>query len=124
MIEIFNLDNARAILYMKDNFPPAILTNTGEEIQMTKAEVANKVIEKTGLSRKQATIAVEAFLSSIKDALRKGEKISLVGFGTFIVKHKNARNGRNPRTGEKIHIPEKKTAYFKPGKAFRETVNR
>ena len=91
---------------------------------MTKAEVANKVIEKTGLSRKQATIAVETFLSTIKDALRRGEKISLVGFGTFIVKQKNARNGRNPRTGEKISIPEKKTAYFKPGKTFREIVNR
>ena len=102
----------------------SVTNETGEEIQMTKAEVANKVIEKTGLSRKQSTIAVEAFLASIKDALHRGEKVSLVGFGTFIVKQKNARNGRNPRTGEKIHIPEKKTAYFKPGKAFRETVNR
>lgn len=91
---------------------------------MTKADVAIRVSAKTGLSRKHATEAVEIFLESVKVALREGEKVSLVGFGTFNVKVKNARAGRNPRTGEKISIPQKQVATFKPGKAFREQVNR
>jgi len=90
---------------------------------MTKAEVANKVADKTGLSRKETVEALEIFLDCIKDALKEDSKVSLVGFGTFYVKGKNARNGRNPRTGEKIRIPDKKVATFKPGKAFREMVN-
>lgn len=91
---------------------------------MTKADVAIKVAAKTGLSRKHAMEAVELFLNSIKDALKEGEKVSLVGFGTFNVKVKNARAGRNPRTGERISIPQKQVATFKPGKSFREQVNR
>lgn len=91
---------------------------------MTKADVAIKVAAKTGLSRKDAMEAVELFLSSVKDALKRGEKVSLVGFGTFNVKTKFARAGRNPRTGERISIPQKQVATFKPGKAFRELVNR
>ena len=90
---------------------------------MTKAEVANRLMEKTGLPRKQAIDAVEIFLESIKNSLKNGEKVSLVGFGTFQIKEKNARNGRNPRTGEKIHIPAKRVTIFKPGKSFREEVN-
>lgn len=91
---------------------------------MTKADVAIKMAAKTGLSRKHAAEAVEIFLASVKNALQEGEKVSLVGFGTFLVKTKNARAGRNPRTGERIAIPEKQVATFKPGKAFRELVNR
>ncbi|MCB2153468.1 HU family DNA-binding protein [bacterium] len=90
---------------------------------MTKAEVANLVMNKTGLARAEAYEAVEIFLDAIKDGLKSGEKVSLVGFGTFLVKSKNARNGRNPRTGEQIFIPEKKVVVFKPGKSFREKVN-
>jgi DNA-binding protein HU-beta len=91
---------------------------------MTKADVAIKVAAKTGLSRKDASEAVEMFLNAVKEALKKGEKVSLVGFGTFNVKTKLARSGRNPRTGEKISIPRKQVATFKPGKSFRELVNR
>jgi len=90
---------------------------------MTKAEIINKVSESTGMSRKDAIVALEIFLSSIKEGLKSGEKVSLVGFGTFYVKHKRARNGRNPRTGDQIHIPPKLIATFKPGKAFRALVN-
>jgi DNA-binding protein HU-beta len=90
---------------------------------MTKAEIINKVSQETGMSRKDSIVALEIFLESIKDALREGEKVSLVGFGTFFIKNKNARNGRNPRTGEKIRIPPKQIATFKPGKAFRQLVN-
>ena len=90
---------------------------------MTKAEIVRYLIEKSGLPRKDAVEAVEIFLASIKEGLQSGEKVSLVGFGTFLVKQKNSRNGRNPRTSEIIHIPDKKVASFKPGKAFREAVN-
>lgn len=90
---------------------------------MTKSEIVNRIALKTGMSRKDSIEALEIFLESIKDGLRDGEKISLVGFGTFFVKQKKARNGRNPRTGDKIHIPPKQIATFKPGKAFRELVN-
>jgi DNA-binding protein HU-beta len=90
---------------------------------MTKAEIINKVSQETGMNRKDAIVALEIFLDSVKETLREGEKVSLVGFGTFYVKEKNARNGRNPRTGEKIRIPPKHIATFKPGKAFRQLVN-
>lgn len=90
---------------------------------MTKAELANQLMEKTGLSRTEANQAVELFLESVKEALKKGEKVSLVGFGTFLVKTKNARHGRNPRTGEPIFIDAKHVVVFKPGKSFREAAN-
>lgn len=90
---------------------------------MTKAVVAAKVAEKTGMNRKDTMDAIEIFLESIKEALKEGRKVSLVGFGTFYMKDKKARNGRNPRTGERIHIPPKRVATFKPGKAFREMVD-
>ena len=90
---------------------------------MTKAEVANLVSQKTGMSRKDSIDAVELFLECVKNALKEGEKVSLVGFGTFYVKEKNARKGRNPRTGEQIDIPPKRIATFKPGKGFRELVD-
>ena len=90
---------------------------------MTKAEIANTVSRKTGMSRKDSIEAVETFLQCVKGALKEGEKVSLVGFGTFYVKHKDARQGRNPRTGQQISIPPKNIASFKPGKSFRELVN-
>ena len=90
---------------------------------MTKVELIKALMEKTGLSRNQSIETVEFFLESVKTALRKGEKVCLVGFGTFYIKKKEARIGRNPRTGEKINIPAKSVAVFKPGKAFREFAN-
>jgi nucleoid DNA-binding protein len=90
---------------------------------MTKAEVANLLMDKTGLARNEAHDAVELFLGCIKGALSSGEKVSLVGFGTFLVKTKQGRNGRNPRTGEPIQIGEKHVVVFKPGKSFREACN-
>ncbi len=91
---------------------------------MTKEEVVKRLREKTGLSHNQSTGALELFLESAKEALQRGEKVCLVGFGTFRVKKKNARKCRNPRTGKRVNIPEKRVVVFKPGKAFRELVNR
>ncbi len=90
---------------------------------MTKLEVATMLRDRTGISQKQAMEAVELFLESIKESLKDGDKVSLVGFGTFYLKTKDARNGRNPRTGEQIKIPAKSVVAFKPGKEFRELVN-
>lgn len=90
---------------------------------MTKLEVAVALRERTGISQKQAVESVELFLDSIKESLKTGDKVSLVGFGTFYLKSKGERNGRNPRTGEKIRIPAKSIVAFKPGKEFRDLVN-
>jgi len=90
---------------------------------MTKAEVINALARRTGMPRKEAAEAVELFLTSVLEALQRGEKVSLVGFGTFYVKEKNPRQGRNPRTGDRIQIPKKQVATFKPGKTFRQQIS-
>ena len=89
---------------------------------MTKADIASIVAEK-GLAKKQAIEAVEATLGIVKSALRKGEKIQLVGFGSFQVRAKRARKGRNPQTGEPITIAARKVLKFKPGKALQQAIN-
>jgi len=90
---------------------------------MTKADVINALAGKTGMAQRQAAEAVNLFLLAIREALTKGEKISLVGFGTFYVKKRRPRHGRNPRTGAKIEVPRKRVAAFKPGRSFRQLVN-
>ncbi len=89
---------------------------------MTKAEVVDLVSQRTGISRQQAYEAVELFLGSVKDALKEGEKVSLVGFGTFSVGKRKARVGRNPQTGKEIKIPAKKVPKFSAGKALKNAV--
>ena len=92
---------------------------------MTKADIAEKVRQKIGaISHREALVAVETFLEGIKNALAKGEKVSIVGFGTFRVKTRQPRVGRNPRTGTEIQVPAKKVPYFKAGKEFKEAVNK
>lgn len=89
---------------------------------VTKADIAFLVAEK-GLTKKQAMVAVEATFDEIKKALKRGEKIQLVGFGSFQIKEKKARKGRNPQTGEEIVISARKVLKFKPGKSLQEAVN-
>ena len=89
---------------------------------MTKADIAGIVAEK-GFTKRQAMEAVEATLDLIKEALKKGEKIQLVGFGSFQVRAKRARKGRNPQTGNEITIAARKVLKFKPGKALHQIVN-
>ena len=88
---------------------------------MVKEDLVAKVAE-TGITKKQAAQVVDCVLGAIKDALANGDKVSLIGFGTFSVKERAAREGRNPRTGKKIKIPAKKVPAFKAGKALRESV--
>jgi DNA-binding protein HU-beta len=89
---------------------------------MTKADLATLVAEK-GLTKKQAMEAVEATFEALKQAMSKGEKIQLVGFGSFQVRAKRARKGRNPQTGSEIIIAARKVLKFKPGKALQQAVN-
>ena len=88
---------------------------------MVKAGLVAKVAE-IGITKKQAGEAVDAFIGAIKGSLAKGEKVSLIGFGTFSVKERAAREGRNPRTGKKIKIPKKKVPSFRPGKELKDSV--
>ena len=91
---------------------------------MNKTELAAAVAAKTELSKKDAEAAVNAVLASITDALAEGDKVALVGFGTFEVAERAAREGRNPLTGEKITIAASKNPKFKAGKALKDAVNK
>ncbi|MFO8191698.1 MAG: DNA-binding protein [Firmicutes bacterium ML8_F2] len=89
---------------------------------MNKSELVDLVAEKAGMSKKDSEKAVKAVLESITDGLVGGDKVQLVGFGTFEVRNRKAREGRNPATGEKIKIKALKVPAFKPGKALKEKV--
>ncbi len=89
---------------------------------MTKAELIARAAEKAGVSKKQADRCLKAFIEVITDALQKGEKIALPGFGIFQVRQRSERKGRNPRSGEIITIPARKVVAFKPAKQLRELI--
>ena len=90
---------------------------------MTKADLVNAMAEKAGLSKTDAEKALKAFADAVTDALKAGEKVALVGFGTFSVSARAARTGKNPQTGAKINIPAANTPKFKAGKALKDSVN-
>ena len=90
---------------------------------MNKAELVAAMADKAGLSKKDAEAALKAFTDVVAEELKKGEKIQLVGFGTFEVSERAEREGRNPMTGETIKIAASKTPKFKAGKALKDQVN-
>lgn len=90
---------------------------------MNKTELITAIAEKTELSKKDAEKAVKAFTDVVVEELKKGEKIQLVGFGTFEVSERAARTGRNPQTGAEMKIPASKSPKFKAGKAFKDVLN-
>ncbi|HEY5666452.1 MAG TPA: HU family DNA-binding protein [Gammaproteobacteria bacterium] len=90
---------------------------------MNKAELIDAVAAEANLSKADAGRAVDAVVDSISSALSKGQQVSVVGFGTFSVKHRAARAGRNPRTGETIQIAASNVPGFKAGKALKDAVN-
>ena len=90
---------------------------------MNKTELVAAIAEKTELSKKDAEQALKAFTDVVAEELKKGEKIQLVGFGTFEVAERPAREGRNPSTGKAMKIPASKSPKFKAGKALKDTVN-
>ena len=90
---------------------------------MNKTELVAAIAEQTQLSRKDAEAALKAFLDVVSEELKKGEKVQLVGFGTFEVSERAAREGRNPATGEAMTIKASKSPKFKAGKALKDMVN-
>lgn len=91
---------------------------------MTKADLVEKVAKEAEMTKKDAEKLVEIIFESIVSTLNEGEKIELRGFGSFRVRERNARKGRNPKTGEAVDIPAKRVAYFKPGKDLKELINK
>jgi len=89
---------------------------------MNKAELIEEVVAETGLTKRTASEAISAVTDAITDAVARGERVTLVGFGSFRVVSRKARTGKNPQTGETIQIPAKKVPKFRAGKGLRETV--
>jgi DNA-binding protein HU-beta len=89
---------------------------------MNKAELIARIAEDAGITKTQANATIDSFVDAVTKSLKKGDKVTLVGFGTFSVSKRAARNGRNPQTGETIKIKAKKVARFKPGKDLAEKI--
>ena len=90
---------------------------------MTKAELIEEVSHVSNLTKKHSEIIVDTVFKSIIHALHRGDKIELRGFGSFRIRQRDSRTGRNPKTGERVDVPAKKVPYFKPGKALKELIN-
>ena len=91
---------------------------------MNKAQLVEALANKTGETKKSAEASLNAFVEVVTDALKKGDKVQLVGFGSFEVRKRANRKGRNPQTGEELKIPASKAPVFKAGKALKEIVNK
>ncbi len=91
---------------------------------MTKAALVDEVSQVAELTKKHAEVIVGTVFQSIITALRRGEKIELRGFGSFRLRQREPRKGRNPKTGDRVDVPPKKVPYFKPGKELKELINR
>ena len=91
---------------------------------LTKADLVDEVSRVSDLTKKDSEVIVETLFRSIIDALHRGEKIELRGFGSFRLRRREPRKGRNPKTGEKVDVPSKRVPYFKPGKELKQLINR
>ena len=91
---------------------------------MTKADLVEMVAEKTGLTRTDVAVVVDAFLESIKKTMEEGNNIEIRGFGTFKIKPRKARKARNPRTGEEVPVPDRKVPVFRPSSEFKTLITK
>jgi len=91
---------------------------------MTREELVHKIIAKTGLDKKDASLAMETILAGIVETLQSGDKIEIRGFGCFKIRERGPRIGRNPKTGESVKVPAKRIVYFKPGRDLMGLVNK
>lgn len=89
---------------------------------MTKADLVEKVAEKTGLTRTDVAVVVDGFLEAIKSSMEQGHNIEIRGFGTFKIKQRKARKARNPRTGQEVPVPDRKVPVFKPSNEFKNLI--
>ena len=94
------------------------------EGSLTKASLVEEVADATGLTKKRAEIIVNTVFRNIAAALHQGEKVELRGFGSFRLRRREPRRGRNPRTGDRVDVPPRRVPYFKPGKELKELINR
>ena len=90
---------------------------------MTKADLVEAVVNVSNLSKRSAEIVVNTLFQSIVEALQKDDKIELRGFGSFRVRRRRSRQGRNPKTGDRVEVPSKRIPYFKPGKELKDVIN-
>jgi len=90
---------------------------------MTKADLVEEVAKVTELTRKDSEVIVDTLFESVIKALRTGDKLEVRGFGSFRVRQRNARVGRNPKTGDKVEVPAKRVPYFKPSKELKDLIN-
>ena len=90
---------------------------------MTKAELVEEVAKNSDLSKKDAEVIVQTVVDSIIESLKAGTKVELRGFGSFRLRSRSERKGRNPKTGDQVHVPAKEVPYFKPGKELKELIN-
>ncbi len=90
---------------------------------MNKSELVDSIAKKSGLTKTQSNDALNAFIASVEEAMKNNDTVSLVGFGTFSVKERKARTGRNPQTGKEIKIPASNVVSFKAGKGLKDSVN-
>lgn len=91
---------------------------------MTKADLVEEVSRVSDLTKKHSEAIVDTVFQSIVEALHRGEKIELRGFGSFRLRQRESRKGRNPKTGDRVDVPPKKVPYFKPGKDLKDLINR
>jgi len=103
--------------------PLIILKNYEVEI-MTKADIVDRLSERVGLSKNEATEIVELLFKTLKNVLSEGESVKITGFGTFLVRKKGTRKGRNPQTGEEIQIKQRRVVTFKPSQHFKALVEK
>lgn len=90
---------------------------------MNKSELIDAVADESGLAKAEVQRALDSMLDTITGSVKRGEKVSISGFGNFELRERGARTGRNPQTGEQMRVPASKSPAFKPGKAFKEAVN-
>jgi len=109
---------------MEESVTEEVQTDDAEKQPvMTKASLVEEVARTVQVTKKQAETIVNIVLDSIVESLRHGEKIELRGFGSFRIRNRKSRLGRNPKTGEKVEVPPKRIPYFKPGKELKELIN-
>ena len=99
------------------------LFTCGGNFLMTKAELVERVANQIHLTKKQTEVVVNTVFSSITESLSEGKKVELRGFGSFRIRQRNARTGRNPKSGQKVEVPSKKVPFFKAGKELRQLVD-
>jgi integration host factor subunit beta len=101
----------------------SVYAEIGGEKNMTKADLVEKVTRLGDLTRRDGEVIVETIFGSVIGALQSGDKIEIRGFGSFRIRQRNPRIGRNPKTGERVDVPAKRVPYFKPSKELRDLVN-